>query len=168
MTYCFRGADIESYKHLTYNASEEENLETYQPFHYVKKNGKWANETPNLKKKTLMWVYDGFLSHYEAYVHGSEDEYEFLDDAMSPSEGNIYYPRVGEQITSSTNDGYFCCAPDLLRYCTPEANIEGMFSYCGQVNGSATTWNQLLELVGKPYCYEHCKQAYQFTAPKKK
>ncbi len=22
--------------------------------------------------------------------------------------------------------------------------------------------------VGKPYCYEHCKQAYQFTAPKKK
>ena len=22
--------------------------------------------------------------------------------------------------------------------------------------------------VGKPYCYEHCKQAYQFVAPKKK
>lgn len=22
--------------------------------------------------------------------------------------------------------------------------------------------------VGKPYCYEHCKQAYQFTPPKKK
>ena len=22
--------------------------------------------------------------------------------------------------------------------------------------------------TGKPYCYEHCKQAYQFTAPKKK
>lgn len=22
--------------------------------------------------------------------------------------------------------------------------------------------------VGKPYCYEHCKQAYQFNAPKKK
>lgn len=22
--------------------------------------------------------------------------------------------------------------------------------------------------VGKPYCYEHCRQAYQFTAPKKK
>ena len=22
--------------------------------------------------------------------------------------------------------------------------------------------------AGKPYCYEHCRQAYQFTPPKKK
>ena len=31
------------------------------------------------------------------------------------------------------------------------------FHFCGQT-----------VFVGKPYCYEHCKQAYQFTPPKKK
>ena len=31
------------------------------------------------------------------------------------------------------------------------------FHFCGQP-----------VFVGKPYCYEHCKQAYQFTPPKKK
>ncbi len=31
------------------------------------------------------------------------------------------------------------------------------FHFCGET-----------VFVGKPYCYEHCKQAYQFTAPKKK
>ncbi len=31
------------------------------------------------------------------------------------------------------------------------------FHFCGET-----------VFVGKPYCYEHCRQAYQFTAPKKK
>lgn len=31
------------------------------------------------------------------------------------------------------------------------------FHFCGEA-----------VFVGKPYCYEHCKQAYQFTPPKKK
>ena len=31
------------------------------------------------------------------------------------------------------------------------------FHFCGET-----------VFVGKPYCYEHCKQAYQFTPPKKK
>ena len=31
------------------------------------------------------------------------------------------------------------------------------FHFCGET-----------VFVGKPYCYEHCKQAYQFAAPKKK
>jgi hypothetical protein len=30
-----------------------------------------------------------------------------------------------------------------------------MFSYCGQVNGNATTWNQLYTLVGSPKCYNY-------------
>ncbi len=33
----------------------------------------------------------------------------------------------------------------------------GNFHFCGQQ-----------VFVGKPYCYEHCRQAYQFTTPKKK
>ena len=31
------------------------------------------------------------------------------------------------------------------------------FHFCGET-----------VFVGKPYCYEHCKQAYQFAPPKKK
>ena len=154
MTNCFRGADIESYKHQSYTTLEEENLSTYQPFNYVKKDGRWTQETPNLKKKTLMWVYDGFLSSYQDYI-GDSEEYEYLDDAQSFSEGNIYYPRKGGETTSNANEGYFCCAPDLLRYCTSDANIEGMFSFCGQVNGNSTTYNQLYNLVGSPKCYNY-------------
>ena len=31
------------------------------------------------------------------------------------------------------------------------------FHFCGET-----------VFAGKPYCYEHCRQAYQFTPPKKK
>lgn len=46
--------------------------------------------------------------------------------------------------------------PDQCRWPIGDPDSEG-FHFCGaQV------------FVGKPYCYEHCKQAYQFTPPKKK
>ncbi|MDR1337877.1 MAG: hypothetical protein LBJ73_02510 [Rickettsiales bacterium] len=46
--------------------------------------------------------------------------------------------------------------PDQCRWPMGDPDSEN-FHFCGcQV------------FVGKPYCYEHCKQAYQFTPPKKK
>lgn len=46
--------------------------------------------------------------------------------------------------------------PNQCRWPIGDPDSEG-FHFCGaQV------------FVGKPYCYEHCKQAYQFIAPKKK
>jgi GcrA cell cycle regulator len=46
--------------------------------------------------------------------------------------------------------------PDQCRWPIGDPDSEN-FHFCGcQV------------FVGKPYCYEHCKQAYQFTPPKKK
>jgi GcrA cell cycle regulator len=46
--------------------------------------------------------------------------------------------------------------PNQCRWPIGDPDSEG-FHFCG-----ATVF------VGKPYCYEHCKQAYQFVAPKKK
>lgn len=46
--------------------------------------------------------------------------------------------------------------PNQCRWPIGDPDSEG-FHFCGQP-----------VFVGKPYCYEHCKQAYQFTAPKKK
>lgn len=46
--------------------------------------------------------------------------------------------------------------PNQCRWPIGDPDSEG-FHFCG-----ATVF------VGKPYCYEHCKQAYQFTPPKKK
>ena len=46
--------------------------------------------------------------------------------------------------------------PDQCRWPMGDPDTES-FHFCGcQV------------FAGKPYCYEHCKQAYQFTPPKKK
>ncbi len=46
--------------------------------------------------------------------------------------------------------------PNQCRWPIGDPDSDG-FHFCG-----ATVF------VGKPYCYEHCKQAYQFTPPKKK
>ena len=46
--------------------------------------------------------------------------------------------------------------PNQCRWPIGDPDSEG-FHFCGQT-----------VFVGKPYCYEHCKQAYQFVPPKKK
>ena len=46
--------------------------------------------------------------------------------------------------------------PGQCRWPIGDPDSEG-FHFCGRP-----------VFVGKPYCYEHCKQAYQFTPPKKK
>ena len=46
--------------------------------------------------------------------------------------------------------------PDQCRWPIGDPDSDG-FHFCG-----ATVF------VGKPYCYEHCQQAYQFVPPKKK
>jgi GcrA cell cycle regulator len=46
--------------------------------------------------------------------------------------------------------------PNQCRWPIGDPDSEG-FHFCGAP-----------VFVGKPYCYEHCKQAYQFTPPKKK
>jgi len=46
--------------------------------------------------------------------------------------------------------------PDQCRWPIGDPDSEN-FHFCGRS-----------VFVGKPYCYEHCKQAYQFTPPKKK
>lgn len=46
--------------------------------------------------------------------------------------------------------------PNQCRWPIGDPDSEG-FHFCGET-----------VFVGKPYCYEHCKQAYQFAPPKKK
>lgn len=46
--------------------------------------------------------------------------------------------------------------PNQCRWPVGDPDSDG-FHFCGQP-----------VFVGKPYCYEHCKQAYQFVPPKKK
>lgn len=46
--------------------------------------------------------------------------------------------------------------PNQCRWPIGDPDSEN-FHFCGET-----------VFVGKPYCYEHCKQAYQFTPPKKK
>ena len=54
--------------------------------------------------------------------------YVFVEDAQ--------YPGIG----SAQETGYYIAPPDLLRYCTSNANISGLFSHCG-VSGWNGQWN---------------------------
>jgi len=49
-----------------------------------------------------------------------------------------------------------CLKPNQCRWPIGDPDSDN-FHFCGEQVFS-----------GKPYCYEHCRQAYQFTAPKKK
>ena len=49
-----------------------------------------------------------------------------------------------------------CLKPNQCRWPIGDPDSDD-FHFCGEQVFS-----------GKPYCYEHCRQAYQFTAPKKK
>ncbi len=73
---------------------------------------------------------------------------------------------VGRAITGRTNNVHQRIVqhalemanlkPNQCRWPIGDPDSEG-FHFCGAP-----------VFVGKPYCYEHCKQAYQFSPPKKK
>lgn len=157
ISYCFQGANIDYYTTESYQNSDVEILDTYQPFDYILNNGIWERGVKSLQKKTLMWIYDGDYNNYISNLQSlglNSSEFEFLDDAPTDATWgqNIYYlhGRTGD-VVSNINSGHFCCSPDLLRYCTSTSNISGLFYLCGQTAGYVGKWNHLYELLKNNY-----------------
>ncbi|MBE6461749.1 MAG: hypothetical protein E7006_02800 [Alphaproteobacteria bacterium] len=79
-------------------------------------------------------------------------------------------PKTTEKASSATSAKNLAMHQRIIQHSLEMANLKPNqcrwpigdpdsehFHFCGET-----------VFVGKPYCYEHCKQAYQFTPPKKK
>lgn len=88
-------------------------------------------------------------------------------EPAAPKETKAAAPRVA---SSKTTNKTLAMHQRIIQHSLEMANLKPNhcrwpigdpdsehFHFCGE-----------LVFVGKPYCYEHCKQAYQFTPPKKK
>ena len=72
-------------------------------------------------------------------------------DAKSTAKNLAMHQRIIQHSLEMAN-----LKPNQCRWPIGDPDSEH-FHFCGET-----------VFVGKPYCYEHCKQAYQFAAPKKK
>jgi hypothetical protein len=132
----------------------------YQPYKYIYRNGMWIKAEQNTYRYTYMWVYDGVRADYFNYINNQKvqdeinrfypkvDGYEYKmylpDDAIDESysdwnnmindiQASVKKPGsvCGLSSTFVTESDSFCCAPDLLRYCSSNANITKLFKNCG-------------------------------------
>ena len=78
-------------------------------------------------------------------------EAEVKTDAKTTAKNLAMHQRIIQPSLEMAN-----LKPNQCRWPIGDPDSEH-FHFCGET-----------VFIGKPYCYEHCKQAYQFTPPKKK
>ena len=102
--------------------------EIYQPYTYLynQKTKLWTIATDKCTSQyTYLWSFDGVNK-----VNGNEDNYYMLDeDIDTTTVGTIFAPPSTSYSETCTLN-YFC-PPDLLRYCTDDANISSLFYNSG-------------------------------------
>lgn len=126
ISYCFQHCDIQPYSRKI-TGDDIEGYDKFSPFKYMfdTSNRSWSvNSQQNSTKETVMYAYDGVYSDL-----GGFGNYFPSDDA----EDTPYFIHAGPTVDGSkgTEISNFCCPPDLLRYCTPNCNISGLFWMCG-------------------------------------
>lgn len=84
-------------------------------------------------------------------VAKTEDKKSTVKGAKTLNKSLAMHQRIIQHSLEMAN-----LKPNQCRWPIGDPDSEN-FHFCGEQ-----------VFVGKPYCYEHCKQAYQFTPPKKK
>lgn len=150
MSYCFSGTDLKPYEYPSITKDDIEDYSGFSPFDYIKDTSstpaKWAiNAKKCTQKHTYMWAYDGNpdlnekrtvvditeiknMENVSSYNTIYDDDYYYYDDVNKKTTGN-YTPNHPYMTDVSIN---YCCPPDLLRYCTTNPDIVGLFYKCGQ------------------------------------
>lgn len=139
MKYCFRHCNLDPYVNVDID-DDVENNPSYSPCNYWfnEKTSSWVkNNKIDLNKKTDIWTFDGehkpvslnSVEHLDNVPSDCEFKYVFVED----SQPNSYNQTI-------TPTPCYIAPPDLLRYCTSTANIEGLFAYSG-VAGWNGQWN---------------------------
>lgn len=139
MAYCFQRVNLDPYVNSNPTA---ENNENYVPYRYQYTNytivggiptgGTWSETDYDNNRclQTCIWNYDG-VNTYDTTT------YEYLDESHDASGAvPIYNPQnISDFVSGSL---YFCCPPDLFRYCKSNANIAGVFAYSGALYHNPT------------------------------
>lgn len=138
MRYCFAGNNIEAYQLESGETPDIENNENYSPYKISYSGGALVVNSQNLLKRTMIWEYDG-----NTMPNDTSLDIENLDDTHIDYSPDIYCVSLGSNISGTL---YFCCAPDLFRYCSANINtdIKYIFANCGNLYPSNTygnTWS---------------------------
>lgn len=125
--YCFQGQGwITHYEVGEGDYELEPNLD-YQPFNYLYdiSSKVWIDKssTRDDRVETFMWSYDG-TNRLEDCHYIDED----IDIETSKGSSITAPPWIEFSENCTTN---FFCPPDLLRYCSDNANISYLFNYSG-------------------------------------
>ena len=106
----------------------------------------------------------------KATVSKADDEKTAKKDAVAKSKTQEVAPKAEPKTSAKTSAKNLAMHQRIIQHSLEMANLKPNqcrwpigdpdsehFHFCGET-----------VFVGKPYCYEHCKQAYQFTPPKRK
>ena len=106
----------------------------------------------------------------KATVSKADDKKTAKKDAVAKSKPKEVAPKAEPKTSAKTSAKNLAMHQRIIQHSLEMANLKPNqcrwpigdpdsehFHFCGET-----------VFVGKPYCYEHCKQAYQFTPPKKK
>lgn len=79
-------------------------------------------------------------------------------------------PKVEKKVATKTSSKSLAMHQRIIQHSLEMANLKPNFCRwpIGDPDSEDFHFCGAPVFVGKPYCYEHCKQAYQFTPPKKK
>ena len=134
MEYCFSRCNCDPYTKLQIDDNLENNP-NYSPKNWIwnSTTDTWTkNNKVDINEKTAIWAYDGY--------NRPSVECEMLDEIGNGKalDGIVKYGEGADDNVTSTL--YYIAPPDLLRYCTTNANIKGLFAYSG-VRGWKSPWN---------------------------
>lgn len=137
MTQCFAGnIGLEHYEMETgmtemqmLNNGFVEPNEDYSPFKYVynKSTGTWSESTSS-DEYDASWSYDGASEELESF---NSKSIRYIDKG-SDIKGAMTYDVIVNGVTKN-HTKYYCCAPDLFRYCVNNGDlaVTGIFENCG-------------------------------------
>lgn len=135
MAYCFARCNCDAYINSDIDNDLEPNP-NYSPKNWIYNSitETWTkNSKVDKNLQTAIWTYDGY--------NKPTLDCEQLDSiGIDSGEYNAGIVKYGEGADSATPTLYYLAPPDLLRYCTSNANITGLFAYSG-VRGWDSRWN---------------------------
>ena len=129
---CFTNSyGLSAYEHPNVTEEEIERNPEYYPFRYIQNSvGDWVtNDAYNEYEYTYRWVYDGVNRPTTSKnVDNLDDGYAIGSDKIV-GDGKATYSAANTTIDSisggtPSDTMNFCCAPDLLRYCSNVSSLE--------------------------------------------
>ncbi len=153
-SYCFRGANLEPYRHEQITLDDVEDYSGFSPFEYIynDSNKTWSkNINKCTQKHTYMWAYDGDKNNTTTIsLSEIKDSSTTSDYDETYDQSWYHYDDVNPDNTDTIESSHpmsimpkslsYCCPPDLLRYCNPNCLVQGLFAWSG-IDGWDPKWN---------------------------